>query len=346
LNRLHTFTIFGLVLATCLPIGFCPSSIGREPSQIQNPDGPPPTGPVTTGFLQQPGNNPFAGLNTSGGQNGAMPGMGAPAGGSIPGMGGGPGGAMGGAGMGGGSPANAMIQQILSTRIPTGTVLTGTLSDDISSHKSQVGDLFSIVLSDGYFLNGFEVIPRNARIVGTVVSVAHAGSGGGMGMPGNVSIGLTTLVFPDGRSMPFGGMLDHNPAAIQTKPPKVVGAGFGLGSYGQQISSMFGSFGGNMGYLRANRNRGPEFQIKSGTMVPVRLNRTLDLTKLVAPTLPPGATASGPIAPGAVGPSGGSAPGTASGGMPGGQAADPTALQFPNTKAGQPVLPRELPEPF
>src|SRR5208283_6179942 len=98
----------------------------------------------------------------------------------------------------------------------------------------------------------------------------------------SVEISLTTLVFPDGRSMPFGGTLDHNPAAIQKQPPKVVNAGFGIGSYGQQLTSMFSSFGQNSGYLRSIRNRGPEFDVKKGTLVPIKVNRTLDLTKMVA----------------------------------------------------------------
>ena len=313
------------------------AAFAREAYQMQNPAGPVPTGPFGTGFLQTPANTPFSTLNSSGGQNGPLPGMG-PGAGQVPGM---------------GAPSfpigqggNNIIQQILSTRIPTGTVITGTLHDDLSSHKSEVGDLFSIVLDDGFFLNGIEVIPRKARIVGTVVNVARATTQGGVGMPGNVSISLTTLVFPDGRSMPFGGVLDHNPAAIQKKPPKVVNAGFGLGSYGQQLSSMFGSFGNN-GYMRSMRNRGPEFDINGGTLVPVRVNRTLDLTKMVAPVVPPGSTTFGPTGPDLTQAAPGSMPpGTAGSGAPGGLTADPTALRIPTTQAGQPVLPRELPEPF
>jgi hypothetical protein len=317
-------------MALTLPLLQAGAAMAREPYQMQNPGGPTPTGPVTTGFLNQPGNNPFAGMGTSGGQNGSFPGM-SPGAGGVPGMG------PGGFPVGGG--ANNIIQQILSTRIPTGTVMTGTLNDDLSSKKSQTGDLFSIVLNDGFFLNGIEVIPRNARIVGTVVNVMRAGGQHGMGMPGTVEISLTTLVFPDGRSMPFGGNIDHNPAAIQKKPPKVVNSGFGLGSYGQQLTSMFGSFSQNSGYLRSVRNQGPEFDVKSGTLVPIKVTRTLDLTKMVAPLVPPSTTAFGPTGP-VLG------PGTASSGMPGGLKADPTALQFPPTQTGQPVLPRELPEPF
>jgi hypothetical protein len=334
LNRLISLSLIALLL----PLAQSGDALAREAYQMQNPAGPAPTGPVTGGFLQQPGNNPFAGINTSGGQNGSFPGM-APAGGGAPGMGGAPRFPIGGG-------ANNIIQQILSTRIPTGTVLTGTLNDDLSSQKSETGDLFSIVLTDGFFLNGIEVIPRNARIVGTVVAVTKAGSQRGMGMPGTVEIGLTTLVFPDGRSIPFGGNLDHNPASIQKKPPKVANGGFGLGSYGQQVTSMFNSFGQNSGYLRSIRNRGPEFDVKKGTLVPVKVNRTLDLTKMVAPLVPPSTTAFGPSPSVGTNLAGSALPGTANSGTPGGLLADPTRLQFPPTQTGQPLLPRELPEPF
>ena len=374
LNRTGTLKILAYTAASAASVlissGLSVPVSAREQSQMQHPAGPPPTGPITSGFLQQPGYNPFAGLNTSGGKNGPLPGMSAPPGtaapvvqgmGAVPGMGSAP--VMGSApgGIPGSTPgigapsfpvgggANSIIQHILSTRIPTGTVLTGTLKDDLSSHKSEVGDLFSIVLQDGFFLNGVEVIPRNARIVGTVVNVKSASNANGMGMPGTMSIGLTTLVFPDGRSMPFGGNIDHNPAAIQKKPPKVMGSGFGIKQYGQQLSSMFGSFGSGIGAVAGNRNRGPEFSIKAGTMVPVRVNRTIDLTKLVAPSVPPATTAFGPSSAG--GPADAAVPGAMSGAngaapAAGNSAGNPTALQFPPTRSGQPILPRELPEPF
>ncbi len=238
LKKLESISLLALV-AALLPA----AAVAREPSQIQFPAGPAPTGPVTAGFLQQPGTNPFYGLNSSGGQNGQLPGM--QAGGGAPGMG-----SMGAPNLPIGQGANNIIQQILSTRIPPGTVLTGTINDEISSTKSENGDLFSIILDDGFFLNGIEVIPRNARIVGTVVNVQKAASQRGMGQPGTVEIALTTLVFPDGRSLPFVGQLDHNPSSIQKQPPKVVNSGFGIGSYGQQLSSMFGSFSQNNGYLQ------------------------------------------------------------------------------------------------
>ncbi|MBU6451432.1 MAG: hypothetical protein KGS72_06620 [Cyanobacteria bacterium REEB67] len=330
-DRLAIFATSFLALG-CLSLAL--PAAAREAYQMQNPAGPAPSGPITSGFLQQPANNPFADLNKGG----------APIGGGIPGTGAGYGAATGAPNFPVGQGSNSIIQQLLSTRIPAGTVLTGTLNDDLSSHKSEVGDLFSIVLKDGFFLNGNEVIPRNARIVGTVVSVTRARSSNGMGMPGNMSIGLTTLVFPDGRSMPFGGQLDHNPAAIQKKPPKVVGSGFGIKQYGQQLSSMFGSFGNGSGLGMSLRNRGPEFEIKKDTLVPVRVNRTLDLTKMVAPIVPPAVGPSGPSTAQSV-----SMPGTNSGAnaSAGGLQADPTALQFPTGRSGgQPVLPKELPEPF
>ncbi len=339
MKRIELLSLLALVSA----LAPAAAAIAREPSQIQYPAGPAPTGPVTAGFLNQPGTNPFYGLNSSGGQNGALPGM--PSAGGAPGMGGA--GAPGAPNFPVGAGANNIIQQILSTRIPPGTVLTGTINDDLSSQKSQIGDLFSIVLTDGFFLNGLEVIPRNARIVGTVVNVREAGAQRGGGMPGTVEIALTTLVFPDGRSTPFVGNFDHNPSSIQKKPPKVANSGFGLGSYGQQLTSMFGSFSQNSGIMRQVANRGPEFNVKKGTLVPVRVIRPIDLTKMVAPVMPPGNMPSGPSAP-QVGTSvaGNSLPGTTGNAPPGGLVADPTRLQFPTGPQGQPLLPRELPEPF
>ncbi len=86
--------------------------------------------------------------------------------------------------------------------------------------------------------------------------------------------------------------------------------------------------------------------MKKGTLVPVRVNRTIDLTKMAAPIIPPSTTAFGPAPPVGTSVSGSHLPGTTGNAAPGGLIADPTRLQFPPTQTGQPLLPRELPEPF
>ncbi|MBZ0187347.1 MAG: hypothetical protein K8F91_13965 [Candidatus Obscuribacterales bacterium] len=206
-------------------------------------------------------------------------------------------------------------------RLQMGTVLTGIIDSDLKSNKSERGDVFSILLEHGYVNNGQVVIPPGSRILGTVVE-AHSSKEQRIGMPGKVTIGLQTLVFPDGRSIPFQGFIDHNPAHDQLSEPKLKMSGFGLSDYGQSLKGMVGSFGSGIGWVQNRRLRGKEFEIEAGQMVAVRVNRTIDLSTMGGSggaQAAPGLSASGaggigqppnaaPLVPGLVAPQYGALP--------------------------------------
>jgi hypothetical protein len=232
-----------------------------------------------------------------------------------------------------------VIQQMLVSRIGAGTMLTGVLGDDISSKNSHAGDLFSVVLRDGHSQNGHELIPHGARIIGKVVMAAPA-AGQRTGMAGNVEVGLTTLVFPDGRSTPFTGFIERNPAHTMKKPPTSRGPGMNLSDYKNSVGSMFGSFTSGIGAVRARANRGKDLVLHEGDVVPVRVTRTIDLTKMSPPTAPPSQPLANPFAN-----SNSNVPVNIPANLPGAAMAPP--LYTPNTMNNQaPILPKELPDPF
>lgn len=255
------------LLALCLLANITGGTAdAREQSQMQHPDGPPPSGPLGSGFFQ----------------NNAAGGAGSP---GIPGL-------MQQAAMGNRNSLmsnplarNDMVQQILSTRIPVGTVLTGVLTEDISSKKSVPGDLFYIVLPDGFYLSGREVVPRQSIVVGKIVGVAAAAMHKRGGQPGHVELGLTTLQFPDGRSCNFTGNIERNPAHDMKTAPTVRNAAMNIGDYGKQLTSMVGSFGSGFGFVNARRNRGRDLLLEKGEMVPIRITRSIDLTQMSPPTI-------------------------------------------------------------
>lgn len=384
-----------LVAACVVASAPFPAAQAREQWQMQQPEGPVPTGPIGKGYgasnsggVMVPGmtgivpNNGalpaanFGGNNSPGASGSAVPGLvGGAAGGFGNGAGPGVPGlvntapyASSGKNQGYTPPPRMMhgaaavspefIQQFLATQVASGTVLTGVLSDDISSKKSRSGDLFSIVLKDGYYVNGREVIPRGARIVGSVQVVAPAASKRGVGSPGHVDVGLSTLIFPDGRSLPFTGLIERNPAHDMKQQPKVKGAGFGLSDYGRSVGSMFGSFTSGIGAVRRNVNRGKDLLLEEGELIPVRVTRGLDLTKMSPPSstyhgagggdenggggaisgAPPAVSGFNPLAPS---PAPQSTPGLLPGAPPG--FAGGTASPIPQTN---PYLPKELPDPF
>ena len=331
-------------------IALAPAS-AREQWQMQHPEGPPPTGPVGKGWVpaapSAPGSVP--GLVGSGQSSNAMSSSGMAPGLLAPGL---TGTGMGNPGSDAGVPAyggkrqipDEIIQQMLVSRIGAGSMLTGVLGDDISSKNSHAGDLFSVVLRDGHSQNGHELIPRGARIIGKVVMAAPA-AGQRTAMPGNVEIGLTTLVFPDGRSTAFTGFIERNPAHTMKKPPVSRGPGMSMSDYTSSVTSMFGSFTSGIGAVRARTNRGKDLLLHEGEVVPVRVTRTIDLTKMSPPTAPPSQPLSNPFDASAQSQNlnGNNLPPNLSGvgaGMP------PQNMYPTPTNSQIPILPKELPDPF
>lgn len=303
-----------LLVTSLVTLEFVVSSgaalFAKEQWEMQHPSGPAPSGIIDPGSMVNSIYDPTPPSNSKSGASSFAPGLVAPI--NVPGMGQnqasqsasvpglalpGQGGALG-LPSGGAASARAnmavpdVLKQILSTRIAAGTVLTGILADDLSSSKSLPQDLFSIVLPDGYFANGVEVIPPNSRIVGTVVSVAPARTLRGVSTPGNLQVGLTTLVFPDGRSCKFAGYIDRNPAHDLAQPPQLRSSSMNFSDYKRDLSSFMNSVTAGIGIRPTFRYRGPEFNLKAGTMVPVRLNSTVDVSRMTAPTIVNSAAAS------------------------------------------------------
>lgn len=221
---------------------------------------------------------------------------------------------------------HAFINQILASRLACGSVLTGVVDTDLSSKKSKTGDIFAVLLQDGFVNNGQEIIPPGSKIIGTVVNAASAKQVK-IGMPGQLIVGLQSLVFPDGRTTKFYGFLDQNPAHELSDEPSQRYSGFNLGDYGKQVKGMFGSFAGGIGWVHNSRMRGKEFEIEAGRRVAVKVNRTMDLSSMT-PALGPG------VVPGMVG---GAQPGMNAMGSNGGyqQAQVPGLVQPPAFAQGQ-----------
>lgn len=330
-----------------------PPAVAREQWQMQHPEGPPPTGPVGKGWVPAapaaPGSVP--GLVGSGqSSTGMAPGLMAP-GLTNTGMGS-PAGSDAGVPAYGGKRQipDEIIQQMLVSRIGAGSMLTGVLGDDISSKNSHAGDLFSVVLRDGHSQNGHELIPRGARIIGKVVMAAPA-AGQRTAMPGNVEIGLTTLVFPDGRSIAFTGFIERNPAHTMKKPPTSRGPGMSMSDYTSSVTSMFGSFTSGIGAMRARTNRGKDLLLQEGEVVPVRVTRTIDLTKMSPPTAPPSQPLSNPFDASARVDASAQSQNFNGNNLPpslsGAGAGMPPQNMYPAPSNSQiPILPKELPDPF
>lgn len=250
----------------------------------------------------------------------------------------------------------------LANRVPAGTVLSGILENDLSSGKNKTGDIFEVKLKDGFVVNGVEVIPRNSKIIGHVSSAVPAKSLR-HGHPGKMTVSLQTLVTPDGRSVPFHGFIDQNPNHLFKQEPPRRHAGHHFSDIGQSVASFAGSFTSGIGVVLNKRHRGLDFQLDKGEVLPIRLNRSLDM-----PAAGAAQTVSAPAVPGlAAAPAAQNQPAVARQFVPGLVGPDPDAppmlnapaasvpaavapaLEDPNAVFQQSLRPRplaDMPDPF
>lgn len=161
-----------------------------------------------------------------------------------------------------------------SNRLQPGIMLTGVLEDEISSGKSKVGDLFALNLEDGFVQNGMQVIPKGSKIVGAITHVVPAKKQR-VGHPGSLQVSMQSVVFPDGSHIPFAGFIAINPNHGVKEAPRKRNLGFDVRDTGHHIAGMMGSFTNGVGFIHARQQRGNDFYLDKGELVPVRLNKTL-----------------------------------------------------------------------
>ncbi|MBS1956856.1 MAG: hypothetical protein JST89_21890 [Cyanobacteria bacterium SZAS-4] len=182
------------------------------------------------------------------------------------------------------------FKQATATRLGAGTVLTGILEDDLSSGKNQVGDVFSIRLENGYSANGVVIIPPQSKVLGSIISVKPARMQK-FGAPGAMDISLQTIVFPDGRSARIYGFVEHNPAMdLKTKNGTGSAMSGPIHTVKASALSVFSGLNQKTGLpiQMPNMRTGLDFTLAKGELLPVRLNRTCDLSNMAAPPVIPG----------------------------------------------------------
>jgi hypothetical protein len=164
----------------------------------------------------------------------------------------------------------------LANTVPAGTVLSAILEDDLSSSLSKPGDIFALTLQDGFAASGTTIIPPGSKIIG-VVDWARPAKTQRSGQPGRLEISLQALVFPDGSHIRIYAFLDSS--LLPAQSAKTRHLGYSVADYGESVAAMFGSVLTGPGYLVAKRNRGQEFELAHGEIVPVRLSRSLTVAQ-------------------------------------------------------------------
>ena len=86
------------------------------------------------------------------------------------------------------SPLSARGQK--SLEIPSGTSIRVRMIDNLSSEKTQVGDTFRGTLDEAIQVNGRELYPKSADVIGRVTGVHPTGR---LSEPGELDLVLNTV---------------------------------------------------------------------------------------------------------------------------------------------------------
>lgn len=178
------------------------------------------------------------------------------------------------------------------TFLPAGTVLTGVLQDKLSSKNSRVGDLFAIVLPDGYREAGNQLLPNGAKVVGAVANVLPA-SQMRNGNPGQIDITLQTLVLPDGRTTPIYGFIERNPNLAPNQNTSPTRKTLPIRQYLQSLKNSAVNMVNTVSRRSIGMSTyypgqvGQDFLMEPGEVVPIRLSNAVDIDRLMAAPIPP-----------------------------------------------------------
>jgi hypothetical protein len=150
--------------------------------------------------------------------------------------------------------------------IPAGTILTGTLSTDLSSKSANPGDTFT--LTNVATASGDGSV-TNATIYGHVISVQRAGQG----KQPQVQLAFDRIVTPDGRSQYISGTVQSMQEKTTSNAKReILGAVVGdiVGNYlGKHIGTDLGGLiGAGGGYLYA-RNYKENVSVPQGSAVSI-----------------------------------------------------------------------------
>lgn len=189
--------------------------------------------------------------------------------------------------------------------VAAGTRFQAQLKNSIDSASSQLGEEVQATLTSPLYANGTEVIPAGSHLIGQITNVISA-KRFQFGANGRVDIRFTQVETPDGRRFPLSASVVSNElrltggttagrfgkglatvgvgaaagALFGTALGPIVGAtSHGSAGRGTGMGAIFGTaIGATAGGVGAVARKGSEVKIIAGTMLPVQLDESLQVT--------------------------------------------------------------------
>lgn len=181
--------------------------------------------------------------------------------------------------------------------VPSGTRLRVRMDQTINSKASQVGDEFTVSVTEPvYSTDGAVVIPTGSKLTGRIDSIKKAEKGGD---PGEIDVSFVNLRLPNGTERRINGSLtdldeddaksdaEGTASGDKMKHRKIIfigGGGAGGAILGAAIGGgkgalIGGLIGAGAGLLGERLTKGEEAEVKSGTEFGVYLNQGITLPR-------------------------------------------------------------------
>jgi hypothetical protein len=168
-----------------------------------------------------------------------------------------------------------------ASHIPAGTVLVGTLTDDLSKRETKVGDAFTVAVQNALVAENHEtVVPAGAVITGLVTGI------GSKGEQSAIRLNFTRVGI-DGASHPFTATItatrvpeDRRSADDSSFGPAAGGsAGAALGEVigeGELRSALVGALGAGAGTI-IGLGTGADEELPTGTQITLQTVERIEL---------------------------------------------------------------------
>jgi type IV secretory pathway VirB10-like protein len=173
----------------------------------------------------------------------------------------------------------------IEATVPAGTTLEAEFTRSVSSETAEVGDTFRARVARGVHEDGVLAIPAGSELVGEVTEVGSLRRVGGQARLG---LRFTDLILPSGETVPISAsFLEQGRSETRRDAATIGGATAGGAILGRILNkgnktkgSVIGAIiGAAAGTAIASRTPGEEVTIPEGTVVDVRLDRSVEVRR-------------------------------------------------------------------
>ncbi|MDX1383112.1 MAG: hypothetical protein R3190_05665 [Thermoanaerobaculia bacterium] len=168
----------------------------------------------------------------------------------------------------------------IEVELPSGTLLTVTLSEGLSSRASRVGETFEATVDQEVSLDGRVAIARGSVVTGRVTEAHQADKIGGRAALG---VEFVALAAADGASVPIAASLRQVGRSEAVKDGAIIAGATAAGAVlGESLDKgeggiVGGILGGIGGAVAAKKTGGKAIEIPAGTRLAIELESPLTL---------------------------------------------------------------------